>query len=96
MGCKSYTYKGRAIRINEVQEKFGCLCTFPVNDDGEMTVDRLRSLAMLGAAVVMLNNEELPEADDEYLILPSGLPQWIIDGIDQLLPMPPENNNEAK
>lgn len=61
-----------------------CLCTFPFNYRAVgFGPDEVRSLALLGAAVVLAHHGELTA--DDYHRLPDSLPQWIRDGIDAAL-----------
>ena len=82
MGCDYYDYGGCRIHFSEMDDNVGCLCTFPGNDMEELSIERLRSLAMLGAAIRLVHNCEL----EGLVILPHALPKWIIDGINKYLP----------
>jgi len=78
MGCDYY---GK-LHFNE-NSNVGCLCTFPHNDRAagkELTADRVRSLAYLGAAVVLEHQGEL-----ESPFMPDCLPEWIRKEIDRNL-----------
>ena len=85
MGCDCYTiltHSGeRDIRFSEGDDDLGCLCTFPHNDGETLDADRVRSLAYLGAAVVLASHEEAD--DNQYL--PNSLPEWIRKGIDEMM-----------
>lgn len=88
MGCDYYHIKTfdpddetSYIHFSEMDDTVGCLCTFPHNDAGWLSVERLRSLAMLGAAVVMLQHGEIFGP----VFLPNGL-GWVKDEIFRLLP----------
>jgi len=76
MGEQIYTVEEQAIQFSESDDEWMCLCTFPRNDEGRLTRDRVASLALLGAAVVLAHNDEL-----DIPILPHGVPQWIRDEI---------------
>ena len=100
MGCKSYYLSDlheTPIRFSEGDNDLGCLCTFPHNDMGQLSADRVRSLAYLGAAVVMLKRGDI---DDGYL--PGCLPEWIREEIDRLTigsnaaPLPKEETKKQK
>lgn len=80
MGCDTYECEGTLIRFSEMDDG-GCLCTFPHNDQGKLTQRRVRSLAMLGAAVVLLHHGEL----EGPVFLPYSLPQWLVGEIKRLL-----------
>ena len=93
MGCETYGVNWpteRGIKFSEVDDTVGCLCTFPHNDvDDHIDTDRVRSLALLGAAVV-LHRRGL--TDGPVIYLPDMIPQWIRDGIDACL----DGTKEAK
>lgn len=82
MGCDCYTiltHSGeRNVRFSEGNDTISCLCTFPHNDGETLDADRVRSLAYLGAAVVLASHEE--SDDNQYL--PRSLPEWIRKEID--------------
>lgn len=72
------------ISFDELDDTYNCLCTFPTNDEAlnNISKERLRSLALLGAAVCIAAEaeEDMTEAK-----LPHVVPQWIRDEIDRLL-----------
>lgn len=80
MGCERYSCNDDEIMFSEIDDSIRCLCTFPNNDMGSLSKERVRSLAYLGAAVVLSNRGEL-----EHPYLPLCLPQWIRDEIDRNL-----------
>lgn len=84
MGCDSYYLDGidTPIKFSEMNDDVCCLCTFPHNDNRVISNDRMRSLALLGAAVVLLRNKEIDNG-----FLPNCLPKWIIDEIYTSLPI---------
>ena len=85
MGCDSYCIgEGDSdfIKFDEMDDEFCCLCTFPHNDGEELTPERIRSLALLGAAVVLYHHNNLPAP----IFIPHSIPSWIIDGIMKYLP----------
>lgn len=87
MGCDSYTYKETNIRFSEMDDEVSCLCTFPHNNrcfNNTITPDQLRSLAYLGAMIVLIHQEEYTEP---YVYLPNSLPNWIKDEIDKQIPI---------
>jgi len=63
MGCESYYFDTTPIKFSEQDDDIGCLCTFPDNDQtstGErLDFGRVRSLAYLGAAVVLLQRHAI-------------------------------------
>ena len=77
MGCDHYV---GGIMFSEGDDEVGCLCTFPHNDGDRLDVERVRSLAYLGAAVVLQKRGDL-----EHPYLPGCLPAWIRDEIDRNL-----------
>lgn len=94
MGCKYYSLPNRlSAHIPESAADSACLCTFPHNyaGRGPLGNDVLRSLAYLGAAVVLaeFSSEELSfDKRDRYVFLPASLPVWIRESIDAELPVP--------
>jgi hypothetical protein len=66
--------------FSEMNDDIGCLCTFPHNDGQTLDPERVRSLAYLGAAVVMVSREEL-----EHGFMPSCLPDWLKKEIDRIV-----------
>ena len=85
MGCDYYDLLGGGYaHFSDSDDEFDCLCTFPHNDGEALTVERLRSLALLGAAVVMAYDN--PVSRDDYIFIPRDIPGWILDGIRGLLP----------
>lgn len=85
MGCHKYSISGMVgegwgdgvIHFSEWDDSIGCLCTFP---GGRLRLDEdtVRSLAYLGAAVVMQH-----QSCKEWFYLPGDLPQWMRDEIDR-------------
>ena len=96
MGEQVYTVSGRLkgdetksgewtnfkIQFSEIDDDTSCLCTFPHNNGEKLDKEDVRSLAMLGAAVVLAHRGEL---EDEYNFLPHCLPQWIRDELKRIL-----------
>ena len=81
MGCDKYYLDDKnMIAFSEGDDELGCLCTFPHNDGGELSKERVRSLAYLGAAVVLLYRGEI-----EHGFLPSCLPDWVKQEIDRIV-----------
>lgn len=70
------------IHFSENQEEWGCLCTFPHNDYERLNEGRVRDLALLGAAVVLIHEGRL----NSDVLLPRDIPDWIVKGIDRILP----------
>jgi len=81
MGCDVYDVEGTQIRFSEDDGTVGCLCTFPHNDDETVSLDRIESLALLGAAVVLLHHGILTGP----VYLPVELPGWIRAGVADTL-----------
>jgi hypothetical protein len=86
MGCDYYYLEpedsSAFIHFAIDDDTFSCLCTFPYNyPDQKLDRDTIRSLALLGAAVVLANHKEL----ELPIFLPNNIPQWIIDGINKYL-----------
>lgn len=86
MGCESYEAEGATIHFTEVDGGVGCLCTFPHND-GVLYRSRLKSLALLGLAVVLLKRGAI-KLSDEYLdeslawaYIPGSLPEYWVKKI---------------
>jgi len=71
----------RCLHFAEGDDEYRCLCTFPGNDAAlGLNAERVRSLAVLGAAVVLAVKDEL-----EYGALPYAVPEFILQGIDEAL-----------
>lgn len=92
MGCDSYAIpryldSGRwgeiLVRISENDDDLPCLCTFPRDyvDDGGFGPDIVRSLAYLGAMVVLAHHNTGLD-NEEYQYLPGDVPDWIRHRID--------------
>jgi hypothetical protein len=89
MGCDQYTvsgwvqeeqkWKDGSIHFPDTDERATCLCTFP-SGGRRIDLQEMRSLAMLGAAVVMQHHKH-----EEYRYLPGDLPEWIVDEIDRVI-----------
>jgi len=88
MGEQVYTVSGRHdekwenvdIQFSDTDDTTACLCTFPHNfEQGGVDSEHVRSLALLGAAVVLAHQGEL---EDDYNFIPNCIPKWIIDEID--------------
>lgn len=87
------------------ESRFGCLCTFPFNDEvfGGISKQRVASLALLGAAVAIganLGNKGLATSGQwDYLLgrydyfLPHCIPEWIQDGILEALEIRQEEDS---
>ena len=71
------------IQFSSTDDDWRCLCTFPHNDGKTIDVSRMRSLALLGAAVVLAHQGELEETNS---FLPFCVPEWIREEISRLLP----------
>lgn len=82
MGCNKYYLEGISypVAFSEMNDDIGCLCTFPLNDGNSLNPERVRSLAYLGAAVVMLSHERV---DHGYI--PHCLPDWMRKEIDRIV-----------
>lgn len=63
------------ISFSEMDEDFGCLCTFPHNDQEQLSIERLISLAMFGAAVRLAFENKF---NPGYIYLPESLPSWLV------------------
>jgi hypothetical protein len=82
MGCDKYYLEGMdyPIAFSEMNDDVCCLCTFGHNDGTALDPERVRSLAYLGAAVVLVSHGQ---ADHGYI--PSCLPDWIKQEIDRIV-----------
>lgn len=87
MGCDQYACTAWSTELEEYIDEYisfseawdgGCLCTFPENDGDELSADRVKCLAMLGAAVVLNHH------GDNVNFLPYDLPVWIVDEIERV------------
>lgn len=64
------------VRFSEDDESFSCLCTFPFNDDlekGKIMLYRVRSLALLGMAVIMAH--KIRDNEEHRINLPFDVPE---------------------
>ena len=68
------------VRFSDMDDEFRCLCTFPGNDQEELDIERIKSLALFGAAVHLLMSGEL----DGPVFIPDGLPRWIVDAVRRI------------
>ena len=68
------------VRFSDMDDEFGCLCTFPGNDQEELDIERIKSLALFGAAVHLLMSGEL----DGPVFIPDNLPRWIVDAVRRI------------
>ncbi|MFH1485963.1 MAG: hypothetical protein ABIH46_07830, partial [Chloroflexota bacterium] len=67
------------LQFSEDDVSYCCLCSFPTNDEAMgMDAERVRSLALLGAAVCLAHLDVL-----DHGILPLAVPEWIRKGIDR-------------
>ena len=87
MGEKIYQIGEYPLQFSEIDDDYVCLCTFPHNDQGVLTPDRVRSLALLGAAVVLAHGDDL-----EHPFLPACVPEWIRHEIDRVMHYHPEED----
>ena len=85
MGEKIYEIGDYPLQFSEMDDDYVCLCTFPHNDQGQLLPDRVRSLALLGAAVVLASNDDL-----DHPFLPNCVPVWIRQEIDRVMNYVPE------
>ena len=85
MGEKIYKIGEYPLQFSEMDDDYVCLCTFPHNDQGQLLPDRVRSLALLGAAVVLAHSGDL-----ENPFLPYCVPEWIRKEIDRVMNYMPE------
>jgi hypothetical protein len=80
MGCDRYYLYGKPdvpICFSEDNDDVCCLCTFPHNDRTNLSTERVRALAYLGATVVLLQNDDIAHG-----FIPDCLPEWIRKDID--------------
>ena len=71
-------------RFSESDDSFGCLCTFPGNDfleDEKIEAERVRSLALLGMAVIMAH--DIKEKEEHSINLPFDVPELWIKRLDE-------------
>jgi hypothetical protein len=79
-GYRNEKWQDMAIQFSEMDDDTACLCTFPHNFTGGIDAQHVRSLALLGAAVVLAHQGEL---EDDYNFLPFCIPTWIRDEIEK-------------
>jgi len=82
MGEDIYRIDNNDIMFDAMDEEFSCLCTFPHNDKiyGELGIERIKALALFGAAVHLLMSSEL----DGPVYIPDNLPRWIVDAVRRI------------
>lgn len=87
MGCDYYALNGKVnAHFPDSDDSVSCLCTFPHNyRKHPLEADTVRSLAYLGAALVLAHQQEIECYDDGYYFLPKDLPAWIKEGIDKVV-----------
>lgn len=83
MGCDFYSAENYEIHFNESNDEFRCLCTFPFNDRDEIDYERIISLALLGASVVLLHQGDIRD----NISVPNDLPKWIVKEISEKIRM---------
>lgn len=87
MGCETYHAEEGSVKFDEDNIDTACLCCFTGEEgryvDSPLDRDTVRSMAYLGAAVVLLRRNDSP--DGKHLYLPDDLPAWVRAGIDAIL-----------
>ena len=70
-------WKDCLVHFSEVDDRFPCLCTFPINAETEKTLDgeTIMSLALLGVAVRLAWEGRL---DENWNYIPDCIPEWVI------------------
>lgn len=79
-------YRDEYLHFGEGEGGAACLCTFPGNDGEALDPDRLRSLAFLGAGVVLASGQAIQGDGDSPNFLPDCLPEWLVREIHRLVP----------
>lgn len=86
MSERIYTVKGIEgefdLEFSSEKSEWRCLCTWPACDGDILEPSSVRSLALLGAAVVLVWDDKL-----EYGILPNAVPEWIREEIKRIVPV---------
>ena len=80
MGERSYEVGDSYVRFSDMDDEFRCLCTFPFDDGEELGIERIKALALLGAATVLKLSGDL----DGPVFIPDGLPAWIVDAVRRI------------
>lgn len=82
--CEKYVIKNRLVSFSQ-DSKYDdlCLCHFPHDYFGRMDKETVRSLALLGAVVVLIHRDE--NFNNKYELVPEDLPKWISREIDRRL-----------
>lgn len=75
--------------FSEDNEEVACLCTFPAGERKTLSISTLRSIAYLGAAVVLAHQRIVTSGE-----IPGCLPDWIKDEIDRILHYAEEYESE--
>ena len=92
MGCKSYRIgafnyakqesRDCYIEFSTASDDYVCLCAFPHNwTEQKMDSDDVRSLAILGAAVILASREQ----EDDRIYIPNDIPAWMRAEVDRVL-----------
>lgn len=90
MGETRYPLGGNgSVRFGDDDYRCSCLCTFPFNyNNHKIGAEEVKSLALIGAALVMYNNGGLIKNKYDYenegyheYTLPDCIPEWVRDDI---------------
>lgn len=77
-------WKDVCIQFPEDDSEIRCLCTFPDNDFvTDIDRERVQSLALLGAAVVLAHRGDFSFEGGNFL--PHCIPDWIVDRIKEVI-----------
>lgn len=88
MGCDIYSLENVNVQFDE-NDDTACLCTFFLSHGKfhhRIDPETLRSLALLGAAVLVARQDEYQTPGEHWLHLPQDIPQWIQDETKRLIP----------
>ena len=89
MGCNIYRYNNIPIDFRYADDEFPCVCTFPYNNRAfgyKLEAEDVRSLALLGAAIVMIHNRDEDIQGKKWITIPDDLPDWVTKEICRLIP----------
>ena len=83
MGCRSWTHRGVEFRFPETDDSVACLCAWT---GGDTDPRHVRSLAYLGAGVVLAEHGDYDDGDTVHL--PGMLPESVRQAIDAAVKEP--------
>jgi len=84
MGEKSYPVGRFYICFSDVDDEFGCPCTFPHNYNEHLDIGDVQALALLGAVTRLIFDGYYDSLSDGHIYIPQDVPAWILDGVRKI------------